>query len=82
MGQRLWANWAHPYETQNETQMKTAKKRKGALAIEYAVLVAGVVAALLGMQTYIKRAICGRWRAAADTFGHGRQYEPGVTVEE
>ncbi len=54
-------------------------KNKGALGIEYAVLVALVVAALIGMQTYIRRAICGRWRDAADTFGHGRQYEPGLT---
>ncbi|MBU3934118.1 MAG: hypothetical protein KKH11_05585 [Candidatus Omnitrophica bacterium] len=53
--------------------------RKGSLAIEYAVLVAIVVVALLGMQVYIRRALCGRWREAADTFGHGRQYEPGVT---
>ena len=50
--------------------------RRGSLAIEYTVLIAIVVAALLGMQVYVKRAICGRWRAAADTFGHGRQYEP------
>lgn len=54
--------------------------RRGSLAIEYTVLIAIVVAALLGMQVYVKRAICGRWRAAADTFGHGRQYEPGVTI--
>ena len=52
------------------------KRQKGALTIEYAVLVAIVVAALIGMQVYMRRAICGRWREAADTFGHGRQYEP------
>lgn len=50
--------------------------RKGSLTIEYAILVAIVVVALLGMQGYIRRAICGRWRASADTFGHGRQYDP------
>jgi len=53
--------------------------RRGSLAIEYTVLIAIVVAALVGMQVYARRAICGRWRAAADTFGHGRQYEPGLT---
>lgn len=53
--------------------------RRGSLAIEYTVLIAIVVAALVGMQVYVRRAICGRWRAAADTFGHGRQYEPGMT---
>lgn len=50
--------------------------RRGSLAIEYTVLIAVVVAALVGMQVYVRRAICGRWRAAADSFGHGRQYEP------
>ena len=57
--------------------MNTGKK--GSLAIEYVVLVAVVIAAFLGMQVYIKRAICGRWRAAADAFGQGRQYEYKVT---
>ena len=56
------------------------RRQRGSLIIEYAILVAIVVAALIGMQVYIKRAICGRWRAAADTFGHGRQYEYGVTT--
>jgi len=66
-------------ENRRQTTEDRRQKRKGALAIEYAVLVAIVVAALVGMQVYIRRAICGRWREAADTFGHGRQYEPGVT---
>ncbi len=55
------------------------KRNKASLTVEYAILIAIVVAALLGMQGYVRRAICGRWRAAADTFGFGRQYEPGVT---
>ena len=55
--------------------MHADKKTKGSLTIEYAILIAIVVAALIGMQDYVRRAICGRWRAAADTFGHGRQYE-------
>ena len=58
------------------TQMKNSK---GSLTIEYAILIAIVIAALLGMQGYVKRAICGRWREAADTIGFGRQYEYGVT---
>ena len=48
---------------------------KGASIIEYSLIVAVVVAAILGMQIYFKRAICGRWRQAADTFGYGRQYD-------
>ena len=60
--------------------MHADKKTKGSLTIEYAILIAIVVAALIGMQDYVRRAICGRWRVAADTFGHGRQYEYGVTT--
>lgn len=45
-------------------------------SLEYAVLIAILVAALLGMSVYIKRAICGKMRGSADTFGYGRQYAP------
>ena len=54
--------------------------RRGQSAIEYTVLVAIVVAALLGMAVYTKRALDGKWREVGDTLGYGRQYEPGVTV--
>lgn len=52
---------------------------RGFSAIEYAFLIAIVVAGLIGMSVYTKRAIMGKWREAADTFGFGRQYDPGVT---
>lgn len=46
-----------------------------AMAItEYSLLIAIVVAALLGMQFYLKRAVCGHWRESGDVFGFGRQY--------
>ena len=53
------------------------KKRnlKGMSIIEYSLLIAIVVSALFGMQIYLKRAISGRWRQAADGFGYGRQYD-------
>lgn len=54
-------------------------KNKGNLILEYSVLIAIVIAALVCMQVYLKRAICGRWRQSADVFGSGRQYEPNVT---
>lgn len=54
--------------------------RRGIFAIEYVVLIVMVVATLLGMTIYTMRALCGRWRDVGDAFGHGRQYEPGVTV--
>lgn len=47
--------------------------------MEYSLLIAVAVAALLCMQFYVKRAVCGRFRQAADAFGYGRQFEPGVT---
>ena len=52
------------------------RRKHGWLAIEHAVVVAVVIAAVLGMSIYVKRALSGRWRDAGDTFGHGRQYEP------
>ena len=41
--------------------------------IEYSLVLAVVVAAIVGMQIYLKRAVSDRWRQAADTFGYGRQ---------
>lgn len=52
------------------------RSRRGVTAIEYSLLLAVVVAGIVGAQIYLKRAISGRWRQAADTFGYGRQYDP------
>lgn len=54
--------------------------QRGNFPLEYATLIAVVTAALLGMAVYSLRAINGRWRTVADSFGYGRQYEPGVTT--
>jgi Flp pilus assembly pilin Flp len=55
--------------------------RKALSVVEYAFLIAIVVAALLGMSIYVKRSLSGRWKQEFDAvFGHGRQYEPGITV--
>ena len=59
--------------------MMTRMHRRGSFSLEYAALLAIVVAAILGMAVYTKRALCGKWRETADSFGHGRQYEPCVT---
>lgn len=58
----------------------TPRPYKGSVTIEYAAFIAILIAALLGMSIYIKRALEGRWRQVGDAFGQGRQYEPGVTV--
>lgn len=47
---------------------------KGTSIIEYSLLIAIVVAALLGMQIYLKRGVSGKWKEAGDVFGFGRQY--------
>jgi len=51
-------------------------QRRGIFAIEYAALIAIVVAVLLGMSVYLKRSLSGKWRAVGDVFGYGKQYEP------
>ena len=53
---------------------------KGQSTIEYAVLMAAMVAALVGMSVYTKRALNGKWRQVGDTFSSGRQYERCVTL--
>ena len=55
-------------------------RSRGQSAIEYAVLTAIVVAAIIAMSGYTKRALSGKWRQVGDAFGYGRQYEPGTTV--
>lgn len=48
--------------------------RRGQSTIEYAVLAAVLVGALLSMQIYMKRGVSGRLRQAADSIG--AQYAP------
>ena len=55
--------------------MKRNFYQKGQGTLEYAMVIICIVAALLTMQYYIKRAIQGRVRESADTIGE--QYAPG-----
>ena len=55
--------------------------RSGQSTLEYAILIAVAVAALVGMQIYLKAALAGRWKTMADTFGGGQQYEPPSRAE-
>ncbi|MDD5004882.1 MAG: hypothetical protein PHS93_00020 [Candidatus Omnitrophica bacterium] len=65
-----------------KTNFKTfgLSRKTAASTLEYVVLIAIIVAALMAMQFYLRRAICGSFRSTADTFGQGRQYEPSVTT--
>ncbi len=60
--------------------LRTPHSALGQSVIEYSVLIAVALAALLSLSIYTRRALSGRWKGIADGFGHGRQFEPGVTV--
>ncbi|MGD0336988.1 MAG: hypothetical protein ABSB18_07850 [Candidatus Omnitrophota bacterium] len=46
-------------------------------SLEYAVVIASIIAALLAMQVYIRRSFMGHFRGAADELG--QQYDPKNT---
>lgn len=50
-------------------------------SLEFAVVIAAVVVALLAMQVYIKRSLQGRLRQSADELSQ-QQYEPKNTVSD
>ncbi len=50
-------------------------RQKGVSIVETSMLLVIVIAVLLVMQIYVKRAINGRWKEAGDVFGFGRQQE-------
>ena len=56
------------------------RMKKGTTSLEYSVIIAVVVAALIGIQIYVKRAVCARWKESGDVFGFGRQYDTGTTI--
>ncbi len=53
---------------------RESMRRRGQSAVEYAVLIVLVVAALLAMQLYMKRGIMGKHRQTADEWGE--QFSP------
>jgi len=60
--------------------------RRGQSVAEYAILVGVVVAAIVGMQVYVKRSLQGKVKAVADSFATDAsgvvsplQYEPYYT---
>ncbi|MDD4938677.1 MAG: hypothetical protein PHE18_01585 [Candidatus Omnitrophica bacterium] len=68
------------------------RMQKGQSTLEYALIIAVVVGALLAMQIYMKRGMEGRMRKAADDIGkqfdaektyvHHTTTKTGTTVEE
>jgi len=51
--------------------------KKGQNTLEYAIVIAVIVAALIAMQSYIKRGIQGRMKQSTDDIG--QQYSPQNT---
>jgi Flp pilus assembly pilin Flp len=52
-------------------------QKRGQSTLEYAVLIIVIIAALIAIQTYIKRGVQGRLKSASDDIGD--QYSPGNT---
>ena len=57
--------------------MRRLFNKKAQSTLEYAILIAVIIGALIGMQTYVKRGLQGRLKTAADDLG--TQFEPGTT---
>lgn len=53
-------------------------KRRAQSTLEYALMIAVVVGALIAMQVYVKRGLQGKLKSATDDIGE--QYSPGYTT--
>ena len=49
-------------------------RKKGQSTIEYTIVLIIVIGVFISMQSYVKRAFQGRWKAAVDDLGE--QYDP------
>jgi uncharacterized protein (UPF0333 family) len=57
--------------------MTYLNRKRGQSTLEYAVLMIVIIAALISIQTYIKRGVQGRLKSASDDIGD--QFSPGNT---
>jgi hypothetical protein len=57
------------------------RDKRAAAMIEYMMLIIIVLGGLYVFQTYISRAMNGRWKATGDSFGMGRQYQSNRTAD-
>ena len=51
-------------------------RKEAGITVEYAMVAIVLIAALVGMAVYMKRAISGKWRQGVDSTFFGRQYAP------
>lgn len=56
-------------------------KSRGQSTIEFAALIAVILAALFLFQKYIFRGMAGRWKGVGDSLGQGRIFDPNHTTE-
>ncbi len=56
--------------------------RKGQSTLEYAILIIIIIAALVSLQTYIKRGIQGRLKSSADDIGDGYTLAEGANYHK
>jgi Flp pilus assembly pilin Flp len=56
------------------------KNKRAQSFVEYAALIAIIVAAIVAIVSYMGRSISGRYRDSADVYGGGTQYDPSVTT--
>lgn len=56
-------------------------KHKAQSTVEYMVIIAFVIGAMILFQKYIARAISGRYKATGDSFASGRLYDPNKTID-
>lgn len=55
------------------------RNKKAQSTLEYTLLIAAIVAALLAMFGIISYSSMGRYKQSIDSVGEGEQYEPGTT---
>lgn len=54
--------------------------RRAQSSLEFIALITFMLTVFLVFQKFITRGFVGRWQATGDTWGHGRQYDPALTV--
>ncbi|MFC1510580.1 hypothetical protein ACFL49_02860 [Candidatus Omnitrophota bacterium] len=57
--------------------MLGCRSKRGQTILDYTILVTLVLLGLMLFRGYMQRGISGRWKAAGDAIGYGRQYVPG-----
>lgn len=60
----------------NRFDRRCQNERGVSSAIEYMAMITFILMAFFISQHFIMKGFAGRWKAAGDAFGHGKQYDP------